>query len=280
MQILLSGASGYIGRNLKRMLEMDGHDIVPLKIFLPNENSLAAQKKSLDQRLHHLNTRKKSIDVFIHLAWMNTNDWGDEQHLNINEPLSYYLIEKLSSLGVPKFVCVGSCLEYGMMEGRLDEEIEVKPENNYAKAKVKLFERLKGLSIQNGFSLSWLRLFYVYGGDQPENTLFGGLKRNLKEKNYVFQMSGGQQVRDYLHISEVCYKISLIASHTNATGIINICSGKAISLEDQVRTWLKMLEAPEDFILEMGALPYRTDEPFKFWGCNHNFSRLESHVLR
>ena len=273
MQILLSGASGYIGRNLKRALEMDGHDVIPLKVFLSNEKSLVEQKKFLDQRLCHLKTREQSIDVFIHLAWMNTNDWDSGQHLSINEPLSYYLIERLSNLGIQKFVCVGSCLEYGMLEGRLDEELEVKPENNYAKAKVRLFERLQGLS------LSWLRLFYVYGGDQPENTLFGSLKRHLNQKNYVFPMSGGQQVRDYLHISEVCLKISLIASHANATGIINICSGKAIVLEEQVRSWLRALDAPEDFVLEMGALPYRTDEPFKFWGCIHKFSRFQSNVL-
>lgn len=279
MQILLSGASGYIGRNLKRALEMDGHDVIPLKVFLPNEKSLAEQKKFVDQRLSHLKKREQSIDVFIHLAWMNTNDWGSEQHLSINEPLSYYLIERLFNLGVPKFVCVGSCLEYGMLEGKLDEELEVKPENNYAKAKVRLFERLQGLSIRKDFSLSWLRLFYVYGGDQPENTLFGSLKRHLNQKNYVFPMSGGQQVRDYIHINEVCYKVSLIASHINATGIINICSGKAIVLEEQVRNWLRALDAPEDFVLEMGALPYRTDEPFKFWGCTHNFSRFESNAL-
>lgn len=279
MKILLSGATGYIGRNLKRMLEMGGHNVIPLKIFLRNGKNLVDQKKFLDKSLHNLNTREQNIDVFIHLAWMNTNDWSSEQHLSINMPLSYYLIERLSDLGIPKFVCIGSCLEYGMLEGRLDEEIEVKPESNYAKAKVRLFETLQGLSIRKGFTLSWLRLFYVYGGDQPENTLFGSLKRHLNQKNHVFPMSGGQQVRDYLHISEVCYKISLIASHTKATGIINICSGKAIVLEEQVRSWLSALEAPGEFVLEMGALPYRTDEPFKFWGCTLNFSRFQSNEL-
>ena len=279
MKILLSGATGYIGRNLKRMLEIDGHDVIPLKIFLGNGKNLVDQKNFLDKSLHNLKTREQNIDVFIHLAWMNTNDWSSEQHLSINMPLSYYLIERLSDFGIPKFVCVGSCLEYGMLEGRLDEEIEVKPENKYAKAKVRLFEKLQGLSIRKGFTLSWLRLFYVYGGDQPENTLFGSLKRHLNQKNYVFPMSGGQQVRDYLHISEVCYKVSLIASHTNATGIINICSGKAIVLEEQVRSWLSALEAPREFVLKMGALPYRTDEPFKFWGCTRNFSRFQSNAL-
>ena len=278
MKILLSGATGYIGRNLKRVLELDGHIVVPLKVFQANSKNLIEQKKFLDENLQNLKAKESNIDVFIHLAWMNTNDWSSEQHFSINAPLSYYLVERLSEIGIPKFVCVGSCLEYGMLEGKLDENREVKPINNYAKAKVRLFESLQDLSIHNDFSLSWLRLFYIYGGDQPEDTLFGSLKKHLKQKNYVFPMSGGQQIRDYLHINEVCHKISLIASHINASGIINICSGKAISLEEQIRSWLIKLEAPEDFILKKGALPYRTDEPFKFWGCTRNFSKLQSNA--
>lgn len=279
MKILLSGATGYIGRNLKRELEMNGHNVIPLKIFLPNGKNLVEQKKFIDRNLQNLKIREQNIDVFIHLAWMNTNDWNSEQHLSVNLPLSYYLIERLSDFGIPKFVCVGSCLEYGKLEGKLDEGRDVKPFNNYAKAKIRLFEGLQNLSIHKGFSLSWLRLFYVYGGDQPENTLFGSLKKHLKQKNHVFSMSGGQQVRDYLHIKEVCFKISLIASHINAPEVINICSGKAITLEEHIRSWLRTLEAPKDFVLEIGALPYRADEPFKFWGCTRIFSKFQSNVL-
>ena len=97
MKILLSDATGYIGRNLKRELEMNGHNVIPLKIFLPNGKNLVEQKKFIDRNLQNLKIREQNIDVFIHLAWMNTNDWNSEQHLSVNFEGVQYWSETLAT---------------------------------------------------------------------------------------------------------------------------------------------------------------------------------------
>ena len=49
------------------------------------------------------------------------------------------------------------------------------------------------------FNLVWLRIFYVFGGDQPINTLYGSFIEAKKNKK-LFNMSKGNQFRDYIHI--------------------------------------------------------------------------------
>ena len=77
-------------------------------------------------------------------------------------------------------------------------------------------------------------------------------------------MSGGMQVRDFLHISTVAEYIVSIASQNEIKGIVNCCSGMPVTVKDFV---LKYLESKNKKIqLNLGYYPYATYEPMEFWG--------------
>ena len=85
----------------------------------------------------------------------------------------------------------------------------------------------------------WGRLFYIYGEGQNPRTLYGQLNRSIKEKKEIFNMSQGDQTRDYLNINNVIKIIINILIKSNKSDEINLCSGNTVNLQDLENKWLK-----------------------------------------
>ena len=79
-----------------------------------------------------------------------------------------------------------------------------------------------------------------------------------------FPMSGGEQVRDFLPVEEMARRIVILALNPAATGIINCCSGKPITLKGFVKQYLSRKNA--SISLHFGVYPYLDYEPMAFWG--------------
>ena len=98
--------------------------------------------------------------------------------------------------GLTRVVVTGTCFEYGMQSGALKEDLETKPANSYALAKDNLRKFLEKLQETIVFDLKWIRLFYIYGKGQRPDSILSQLDAALERKGGVFNMSGGEQLRD------------------------------------------------------------------------------------
>jgi nucleoside-diphosphate-sugar epimerase len=112
--------------------------------------------------------------------------------------------------------------------------------------------------------MKWIRLFYMYGEGQNSNSLLSQLQSALDRGDRVFNMSPGDQLRDYLEVTKVAEYITRIATQTKETGIINCCSGEPISVRQLVADYLKA--KGKDIELNLGFYPYSDIEPKSFWG--------------
>src|SRR4030065_2069523 len=126
-----------------------------------------------------------------------------------------------------------------MRSGALSEEMLPQPDNPYGYAKNALRQQLQYLQSIRPFNLAWARLFYTYGEGQAATSLYAALKGAVMRGDKVFNMSGGEQLRDYLHLSEIARQIVRLAMSQRDTGVINICSGDAVSVRRLVEQWLR-----------------------------------------
>jgi dTDP-6-deoxy-L-talose 4-dehydrogenase (NAD+) len=156
-----------------------------------------------------------------------------------------------------------------------NEDLETRPDNPYGFAKDTLRRQLEYLQQVQPFSLTWARLFYLYGEGQAENSLLPQLKRAVDRGDKVFNMSGGEQLRDYLTVTEVAKYLVSLAMTARDNGIVNVCSGKPISVRKLVEGWIK--ENGWSIDLNLGHYPYPDYEPMAFWGDRKKLDRcLES----
>jgi nucleoside-diphosphate-sugar epimerase len=111
----------------------------------------------------------------------------------------------------------------------------------------------------------------MYGRGQSENSLFSQLEKALEAGDEVFNMSGGEQERDFLPVEKVAANIVEIALQNKVEGIINCCSGVPVKIKDLVQQYLD--ERQRSIKLNLGYYPYTDYEPMRFWGDN---SKLKS----
>jgi len=203
-------------------------------------------------------------DVLIHLAWGGLPNYKSLHHYEEELPAHYRFLKSLVESGLKNLLVTGTCFEYGMQSGPLSEHMEARPNNPYGFAKDMLRRQLEYLQQVTQFNLTWTRLFYLYGEGQAENSLLPQLKRAVERGDRIFKMSDGEQLRDYLPISEVAKLLVSLAMAGRDNGVVNVCSGKPISVRKLVEGWIR--ENGWSIDLNLGHYPYPDYEPMAFWG--------------
>lgn len=281
MKIAVTGASGFIGRYVLAELALQQVEVVAvtrdatrLVGFGPFvrivEMDIAAPSEDSFDRLG-------KPDVLIHLAWDGLPNYMSLHHFETELPRQFRFLKAMVEAGLPSLLVTGTCFEYGMQSGPLSEELVTLPGNPYGYAKDALRRQLEFLKAVKPFDLTWARLFYMYGEGQPKGSLYPQLKDAVLRGEQVFNMSGGEQLRDYLPIGEVARLISILARRQSNTGCVNVSSGKPISVRKLVEGWLA--ENDWDIDLNLGHYPYPDYEPMAFWGDRHRMDAiLDSNV--
>jgi nucleoside-diphosphate-sugar epimerase len=269
MKVAVTGASGFIGRNFLKELSKFDVDIVAVsKSSLVSNNHLSDRIQWLHIDLHKpsegLYEALGCPDVLVHLAWSGLPNYKSLHHFQEELPAHYKFLEGLVRDGLNNLIVMGTCFEYGMKCGALPSDERTDPCNPYAFAKDVLHKQLKYLKDSHFFNLTWARLFYVYGEDQSKASLFGSLKDTVERGEQSFDMSGGEQLRDYLSVQEVSEKLRRYVLAPSNYGAVNICSGKPISVRRLVESWVK--DYQWDIEINLHKRSYADYEPMAFWG--------------
>ncbi len=249
MVYLVTGSTGFIGRHLVPFLRADGH-VVYTAGFDP-ATFLGCEP-----------------DVCVHLAWRGYAGSGGADENIASVQFGLEMLRRLHAHGCRRFVGIGTCFEYAPANERLSEDAPLAPSGTnqfYSRCKLLFSEIAENYCASVGMSFAWARIFNCYGpGEAPERLIPSVMR--AAEAGEVVQLTGGDQVRDYLHVADVASALAAIAS-SDITGAVNVCSGVGTRVEQIAR-----LAAP-DAVLSLGAKPYRKDDPMYLVGQN---ARLRS----
>lgn len=272
MKILVSGATGFIGNYvISELYKQKRHQIIATAIDPIEKAENFEWFKKIKYIIHDLNELKddyftffKKPDLLIHLSWQGLPNYKELFHIERNLMFNYIFIKNMVKNGLKNLSVIGTCLEYGMKEGCLSEDMITNPIVPYAIAKDTLRKFIEQLQKKMNFYFKWIRLFYVYGKGQNPNSLLPQLDRALDNNENVFNMSPGDQIRDYLPIEKVAEYIVKISLQNEVLGVINCCSGKPISVKNFVEEYLE--KKNKAIKLNLGYYNYPNYEPMAFWG--------------
>ena len=275
MKIAVTGASGFIGRHVLTDLLEHGVEIVAVTREASRLTGLSEAVRIVEmdiaQPAPDCFEKMGRPDVLIHLAWDGLPNYKSLHHFETELPRQYHFLKSMIEAGLPSLLVTGTCFEYGMQSGALSAEMQTKPTNPYGYAKDVLWKQLEFLRSIKPFNLTWGRLFYMYGEGQPSTSLYPKLREAVLRGDKIFNMSGGEQLRDYLPVEEIARQIVQLALAQRDIGAVNICSGKPISVRKLAEQWL--LENNWKIELNLGFYPYPDYEPMAFWGDQN---RLDS----
>jgi dTDP-6-deoxy-L-talose 4-dehydrogenase (NAD+) len=266
MSVALTGATGFIGSHMVRALVASGQEVVAIVRAMPEVPLGGVRYAVLDladagEGTYGLLGRPEYL---IHLAWGGLPNYLSLHHFERELPLHYRFLSAMVRAGLPGMLVTGTCYEYGMVDGGLDEALEPRPANPYAFAKASLLRQLQFLQAERAFTLTWARLFYMWGEGQAPGSIYPLLRAAAARGDATFPMSAGEQLRDYLPVSEVVRQIAALAALREDTHVVNVCSGVPVSIRTLVERWI----SDESLAItpELGRYPYPTYEPLAFWG--------------
>jgi len=255
-KIHLIGSNGFIGRNL-------------VKNHPKNDFILWSHSKNNNTNYFDLLNEKSWEDliqqmpkIVVLLSWPGLPNYNEIFHVSRNLPACIKLIAILKNNGLKKIVITGTCYEYGLLNGSLNEESKTEPVNQYAIAKDTLRKSIFRMSKNSELKICWLRIFYVYGEDQNKNAIYPSLLNSIISGNN-FKISSGKQIRDFVSIKLITEYLDLLINKKDIHGIFNGGSGDPISIIEFVENIIKK----RDSNIQVDRYFYsdRKDEPLAFW---------------
>lgn len=269
MRVAVTGASGFVGTHvLNALAAYDNVQVVAAARAPIRDDRLppGASAVALDIGAASASdfARLGSPDILIHLAWGGLPNYRSRHHYETELPAQYRFLRVMAEAGLPSLLVTGTCYEYGMLSGALSEDVAAAPANPYALAKVALLRQLEFLQAEVPFALTWARLFYMYGPGQAPTSILPLLRAAVERGDAKFPMSKGEQLRDYLPVEEVARLLVALAMRREDLGVVNICSGRPISVRGLVEEQLAAHNWKIE--LDLGKYSYPAYEPLAFWG--------------
>ena len=268
MKIAVTGASGFVGRHVLAELSQLDVELVAVTRKATRLRGLSDSICVVEMDIAHSTPDCYELlgkpDALIHLAWDGLPNYMSLHHFETELPSQYGFLKNMLDGGLSSLTITGTCFEYGMQYGALSEDMVMLPDNPYGYAKNALYRQLSLLQQQKDFNLTWLRLFYMYGDGQPPTSIYSLLKASVERGDEVFNMSGGEQLRDFLPVDKVAEVIARLTTNNGNYGAVNLCSGKPVSIRALVERWLE--ENDWKIHLNLGYYPYPNYEPMAFWG--------------
>ncbi|WP_028062468.1 NAD-dependent epimerase/dehydratase family protein [Solirubrobacter soli] len=258
-RVLLTGATGFLGRHVAGRLLAAGHEVHAVTTGEPRDDALVWHRADLLAATDVVPTVRP--EVLVHLAWYVEHGkfWSAPENVRWVEA-SLALLRAFAAAGGQRAVLAGTCAEYDWTDlGDRCEELAtpLRPATLYGAAKHGLHTVAAGFAEQAGFELAWGRIFFIYGAGEPAGRLVPGVGRALLAGEQV-PTTRGDQVRDFLHVSDAAAAFAALASG-HVTGPVNIGSGEPVAVREVVERLAAIAGAPE--LPRFGALPERPGDP-------------------
>src|SRR5206468_9393880 len=169
-RVLVTGATGFIGRHTLAPLVAAGHE-VHATARTPGAAARGVTWPAADLLDSPDVVRYVNPDALLHLAWYAEHGkfWSSPENLRWLQA-SVALLRAFSGR---RAVIAGTCAEYDWTTGawRLAEDAPLAPATLYGACKHALHVATEAYAREAGFSLAWGRIFFLFGPDEHPGRL-------------------------------------------------------------------------------------------------------------
>lgn len=242
MKFLVTGGAGFIGHNVTRFLEQQGHECIVVDNwtdygFVPSEELdylITHRMKRFTSEVYDIDIRHTNIletifqthqpDVVIHLASYPRQKVVEQDPIKASEVMSTGLISLLELSkhnGVRKFVYISSSMVYGDFTADVTELAQCKPIGQYGIMKYMGEKLVEDYSRRGCFEHVIIRPSAVYGEwDVEDRVVSKFMTKAMRDE--TLKVNGAGEVLDFTYVEDTAMGIVLAATNDRANGVYNI----------------------------------------------------------
>ena len=118
----------------------------------------------------------------------------------------------------------------------------------------------------------WLRAFYILGDDLRNHSIFSKIIKMEDEGKETFPFTSGKNLYDFITVDNLAKQIAMSITQEKITGIINVCTGKPVSLSEKVNEFI----AQNNLKIrpQYGAFPDRKYDSPGIWGDSTKINEI------
>ena len=258
MNILITGATGFVGSNLIPVLLQDSNNHLTLVV-----RNIKKAKSLFGDNVNYVSTNKlEDIQLYspsyvIHLASYLTSSNDNtsmEKILEANILFGTRLLNILKEINsVQLFVNFGTFAEYRLGPSEINNAYL------YSSTKTAFKSILSYYATLSNYKYINIIPYTIYGGVDTQKKVMDYIIDSL-DSNQPLKMSGGEQILDFIHINDVVSFIIYVLKNTqrfieNTTTEYHLGTGRGTSIKEAA----KIIESiyNKKCNIEWGGLPYR-----------------------
>ncbi|PAU74052.1 NAD-dependent epimerase/dehydratase family protein [Halomonas salipaludis] len=290
LNVVVTGVSGMIGRNLAMRLAASGHTVLGIDVHPCDLIHTRLKTKVLDVRdIHQLSTflnDSPPIDVVVHgggvSGSMVLKDRPDEiADINISGTIN--ILELMRLHNIPRIVQCSTIMVYGEVEqGPVHEDRDLVPTNVYGATKAACEALITSYVAQFGMSAALLRIAHVYGPDRKTYCPVRALVEGALRKSETVIKENAWSKRQLIHSDDVVRAIELATLDRRPGRIVaNVAPGaewRMDEIAEIVRKTIGPLSVTfcnEEIKREYLTAPLAIDRAHDQWGWSPRVSLFE-----
>lgn len=178
---------------------------------------------------------------------------------SVNATGAMNLFDAAVGTGAARFIHIGTCSEYGPVDGAIPEDTPIQPKGIYAASKAAGTMMLQEMARGKGTELVIVRLFGMWGVHEPAHRLLPSMLACHAQRKPI-ALSQGTQIRDFsnaVDVAQCLFDLSSCALKSTPY-LVNLGSG----VPKTVRTFVEDAAAVIgcENALDFGAIEMRKDE--------------------
>lgn len=218
MNIIITGATGFVGKNLSKYLIEKGNHVLPLSLRNPWK---------IDE----------NADAIVHLAGKahdTKNTSADKEYFEINTELTKKLFQEFLNSEIKNFIYFSSVKATAdSVEGFLDEEHQSNPQTPYGKSKLEAEKFLLTQKLSENKRLFIIRPCMIHGPGNKGNL---NLLYKFVEKGIPYPLAAFENKRSFLSIDNLNFLVFEMLKNKNiSSGIYNFADDQSLSTNDLVK---------------------------------------------
>lgn len=257
-KIIVTGANGFIGKNLIKKLTKQEYCVVALDIQFDEEIEKNERVETIKCNLFELDSlqlKKDEYSGFIHLAWTATSGpmRGDYEAQLKNVKMTCDCVKLASSVGCKKFIYASSINEVETYEYLNMNNIEPTMGYIYGTGKLAAHLMAETVAYQEGINFIPVLITNIYGvGEKSARLINSSIRKLLKNEHCSF--TEGNQLYDFIYIDDAIQSIISIMEKGKGFNLYYIGSGEPRPLKEYL---IKMRDIVNPSIkLGLGDIPF------------------------